>query len=46
MAPAAASMDQFRSYAQRGESFIGAVADLMREHGWDVDAAPAAPRQP
>ncbi|MDY6055564.1 UDP-N-acetylmuramoyl-L-alanine--D-glutamate ligase [Micrococcus sp.] len=38
MAPAAASMDQFRSYAQRGEAFIDAVAALMREHGWDVDA--------
>lgn len=44
MAPAAASMDQFRSYAARGEAFIEAVAGLMREHGWDVhdDAAPDA----
>lgn len=40
MAPAAASMDQFRSYAQRGECFIDAVADLMPEHGWDVDGDP------
>nr|WP_205812486.1 UDP-N-acetylmuramoyl-L-alanine--D-glutamate ligase [Micrococcus luteus] len=42
MAPAAASMDQFRSYAARGDAFIEAVAGLMREHGWDVhdDAAP------
>ncbi|GAA3784568.1 UDP-N-acetylmuramoyl-L-alanine--D-glutamate ligase [Micrococcus endophyticus] len=43
MAPAAASMDQFRSYAQRGEAFIDAVAALMREHGWDTDAGTAAP---
>ena len=44
MAPAAASMDQFRSYAARGDAFIEAVAGLMREHGWDVpdDAAPGA----
>ena len=42
MAPAAASMDQFRSYAQRGEAFIDAVAALMAEHGWDVDDAPGA----
>lgn len=31
MAPAAASMDQFTSYAQRGEAFIGAVGALMGE---------------
>ncbi len=29
MAPAAASMDQFSSYAQRGNAFISAVSDLM-----------------
>lgn len=29
LAPAAASMDQFRSYAHRGEAFIDAVARLM-----------------
>lgn len=29
LAPAAASMDQFRSYAHRGETFIDAVARLM-----------------
>jgi UDP-N-acetylmuramoylalanine--D-glutamate ligase len=29
MAPAAASMDQFSSYAQRGNAFIDAVRALM-----------------
>lgn len=43
MAPAAASMDQFASYARRGESFIASVAELMAEHGWDVDGAADAP---
>lgn len=38
MAPAAASMDQFRSYADRGEAFMDAVAAVMRDHGWDVEA--------
>lgn len=33
MAPAAASMDQFTSYAQRGNAFISAVSDLMDEAG-------------
>ena len=32
MAPAAASMDQFSSYAQRGNAFISAVSDLMEEN--------------
>ncbi|GAA1147264.1 UDP-N-acetylmuramoyl-L-alanine--D-glutamate ligase [Nesterenkonia lutea] len=31
MAPAAASMDQFVSYAARGEAFIAAVAELMND---------------
>lgn len=31
MAPAAASMDQFASYADRGNSFIDAVADLVNQ---------------
>ncbi|MGJ9425051.1 UDP-N-acetylmuramoyl-L-alanine--D-glutamate ligase [Nesterenkonia halotolerans] len=31
MAPAAASMDQFASYAARGEAFIDAVAELMTD---------------
>ncbi|GAA1158752.1 UDP-N-acetylmuramoyl-L-alanine--D-glutamate ligase [Nesterenkonia sandarakina] len=31
MAPAAASMDQFASYAARGEAFIEAVAELMTD---------------
>ncbi|WP_344720518.1 UDP-N-acetylmuramoyl-L-alanine--D-glutamate ligase [Nesterenkonia halobia] len=33
MAPAAASMDQFTSYATRGEAFIEAVAELMDRLG-------------
>ncbi len=37
MAPAAASMDQFRSYADRGDAFIEAVTTVMRQHGWNVD---------
>ncbi len=32
MAPAAASMDQFTSYAQRGNAFIDAVGALMGDH--------------
>ena len=32
MAPAAASMDQFTSYAHRGEAFIEAVAGYVGEH--------------
>ncbi|MFJ2621443.1 UDP-N-acetylmuramoyl-L-alanine--D-glutamate ligase [Glutamicibacter sp. NPDC087344] len=35
MAPAAASMDQFSSYAQRGNAFIGAVGDLMDSKSTD-----------
>ena len=31
MAPAAASMDQFTSYAERGNAFIDAVADLVNQ---------------
>ncbi|MBG6085631.1 UDP-N-acetylmuramoyl-L-alanine--D-glutamate ligase [Zhihengliuella flava] len=33
MAPAAASMDQFASYAQRGNAFIEAVSELMEDPG-------------
>lgn len=33
MAPAAASMDQFTSYADRGNAFIHAVARLMESKG-------------
>jgi UDP-N-acetylmuramoylalanine--D-glutamate ligase len=33
MAPAAASMDQFTSYADRGNAFIDAVARLMEDKG-------------
>ena len=33
MAPAAASMDQFTSYADRGTAFIHAVARLMDSKG-------------
>lgn len=32
LAPAAASMDQFDSYAHRGEAFVRAVADLGARH--------------
>ena len=46
MAPAAASMDQFRSYAERGDSFIASVAALMQEHGWDVDGEGPGPDAP
>ena len=35
MAPAAASMDQFASYAQRGNAFISAVSDLMDSDSTD-----------
>lgn len=33
LAPAAASMDQFRSYSARGEAFIAAVTELMDRLG-------------
>lgn len=33
LAPAAASMDQFRDYAHRGDAFAGAVAALSRPSG-------------
>lgn len=36
MAPAAASMDQFESYAARGQAFIDAVSALMEEKDRDV----------
>ncbi len=35
MAPAAASMDQFASYADRGDAFVDAVARLMDTKGLD-----------
>ena len=35
LAPAGASMDQFRSYAQRGEAFAAAVAELAPASGRD-----------
>ena len=31
MAPAAASMDQFKNYAVRGEAFANAVADQLAQ---------------
>ena len=33
LAPASASMDQFRSYAERGESFAAAVRALSPDAG-------------
>ena len=38
MAPAAASMDQFSSYAQRGNAFISAVSDLMDSDSTDQNS--------
>lgn len=38
MAPAAASMDQFSSYAQRGNAFISAVSDLMDSGSTDQNS--------
>ena len=35
LAPAAASMDQFTSYATRGQAFIQAVANLMESKGFN-----------
>ena len=37
LAPAAASMDQFGSYGDRGTAFIEAVADLMERKGFSTD---------
>lgn len=37
LAPAAASMDQFASYGDRGTAFIEAVADLMERKGFSTD---------
>lgn len=37
LAPAAASMDQFDSYGDRGEAFIEAVAQLMQSKGFSTD---------
>ena len=44
LAPAAASFDQFASYADRGEKFAAAVRQRVGrgEHG-DTDADPSAP---
>ncbi|MDO5634487.1 MAG: UDP-N-acetylmuramoyl-L-alanine--D-glutamate ligase [Micrococcus sp.] len=39
LAPAAASMDQFTSYGDRGHAFMDAVADVMREHAWPTQGA-------
>ena len=41
MAPAAASMDQFIDYADRGTRFTAAVHDYLGGAGDDDDAAPA-----
>jgi UDP-N-acetylmuramoylalanine--D-glutamate ligase len=45
LAPAAASMDQFRDYADRGERFARAVHELVGG-GADDDEPPASPPQP
>lgn len=37
LAPAAASMDQFASYGDRGTAFIEAVAELMQRRGFSTD---------
>ena len=37
LAPAAASMDQFDSYGDRGAAFIEAVAELMARKGFSID---------
>ena len=48
MAPAAASMDQFTSYAHRGEAFIEAVAGYVGERQSEDQAAEQAqtPKEP
>ena len=43
MAPAAASMDQFVDYADRGDRFARAVAEYLGGAGDDLDANPADP---
>jgi UDP-N-acetylmuramoylalanine--D-glutamate ligase len=45
LAPAAASMDQFRDYADRGARFASAVHELLGG-GADDDESPAPPTQP
>jgi UDP-N-acetylmuramoylalanine--D-glutamate ligase len=45
LAPAAASMDQFRDYADRGARFASAVHELLGG-GADDDESPAPPAQP
>ncbi|MCX6502276.1 MAG: UDP-N-acetylmuramoyl-L-alanine--D-glutamate ligase [Microbacterium sp.] len=45
LAPAAASFDQFSSYADRGRSFARAVQDQIgRDHGGEYDTDPTGPR--
>ncbi|CAN5348213.1 UDP-N-acetylmuramoyl-L-alanine--D-glutamate ligase [soil metagenome] len=43
MAPAAASMDQFADYADRGDRFAAAVRDYLGGGGDDLDAQSAEP---
>jgi len=46
MAPAAASMDQFTDYADRGTRFAQAVRDYLGGAGDDIDAHPTAGSDP
>lgn len=46
LAPAAASMDQFRDYAHRGEEFERAVLGLAREHEAGPSGSPPGSPEP
>jgi UDP-N-acetylmuramoylalanine--D-glutamate ligase len=42
LAPAAASMDQFRNYADRGQRFVAAVHEMLGDEADDDESAPPA----